>query len=126
MPTPPRLGTRRLPRARVGPSATPLPFVVSIVGTRPEAIKMAPVARALARLPGARHEVFLTGQHSGLDRHFDPEQSLRQLRFDPRDRSVESLREALRALLCGRFQRQRIDLVLVHGDTTSAAAGAFA
>jgi len=118
MPDSARFGTSRLPPA--------LPFLVSIVGTRPEAIKMAPVARALARLPGARHQVFLTGQHDGLDRHFDSEQILRQLRFDPRDRSVASLREALRALLCGRFRRQHIDLVLVHGDTTSAAAGAFA
>lgn len=107
-------------------ATSPLPFLVSIVGTRPEAIKMAPVARALARLPGARHEIFLTGQHDGLARYFDPGQSLRQLRFDPGRRSVESLREALRALLRGCFQRRRIDLVLVHGDTTSAAAGAFA
>lgn len=103
-----------------------LPFLVSIVGTRPEAIKMAPVARALARLPGARHQILLTGQHDGLAGYFDRGQSLRQLHFDPRQRSVESLREALRALLFGRFQRQRIDLVLVHGDTTSAAAGALA
>jgi UDP-N-acetylglucosamine 2-epimerase (non-hydrolysing) len=29
-------------------------------------------------------------------------------------------------LLCGRFRRQPADLVLVHGDTTSAAAGALA
>jgi UDP-N-acetylglucosamine 2-epimerase (non-hydrolysing) len=100
--------------------------LVSVVGTRPEAIKMAPVARALARLPEVEHQVFLTGQHEGLACHFDPEQSLRQLRFDPRGRDVESLRAALRALLCGRFQRQRIDLVLVHGDTTSAASGALA
>jgi UDP-N-acetylglucosamine 2-epimerase len=87
---------------------------------------MAPVARALAGLAGARHEVVLTGQHDGLAGHFDPGQRLRQLRFDPAGRSVESLGEALRALLRGRFRRQRIDLVLVHGDTTSALAGALA
>jgi UDP-N-acetylglucosamine 2-epimerase len=101
-------------------------FIVSIVGTRPEAIKMAPVARALERVPGVEHQVLLTGQHSGLACHFDPRQDLRQLRFEPRDRAVESLRTALRALLCGRFRRQPADLVLVHGDTTSAAAGALA
>jgi UDP-N-acetylglucosamine 2-epimerase (non-hydrolysing) len=104
----------------------PLPFLISVVGTRPEAIKMAPVARALERLPGIEHEIFLTGQHSGLEGYFDPGQSLRQLRFNPRDRDVERLRRALRALLRGRFQRRPIDLVLVHGDTTSAAAGALA
>jgi UDP-N-acetylglucosamine 2-epimerase len=103
-----------------------LPFIVSIVGTRPEAIKMAPVARALARLRGIEHQVFLTGQHPDLGRYFDPGQSLRELRFEPRDRDVERLRTALRALLCGRFRRSAVDLVLVHGDTTSAAAGALA
>jgi UDP-N-acetylglucosamine 2-epimerase len=84
------------------------------------------VARALGRRPGLEHQVFLTGQHGDLAGHFDPGQSLRELRFEPGDRSVERLRDALRALLRGRFQRQRIDLVLVHGDTTSAVAGALA
>ncbi|HEX8124050.1 MAG TPA: UDP-N-acetylglucosamine 2-epimerase (non-hydrolyzing) [Allosphingosinicella sp.] len=103
------------------------PFLVSIVGTRPEAIKMAPVARALARLSGVEHEVFLTGQHGGLEGHFDlPAGSLRELGFNPRDRDVARVRAALRALLCGRFRRRPPDLVLVHGDTTSAAAGALA
>lgn len=106
---------------------TPLPLLVSVVGTRPEAIKMAPVIRALGRLPGIEQQVFLTGQHCGLEGYFDlPEGSLHQLRFRPRDRDVERLRAALRALLCGHFQRRTIALVLVHGDTTSAAAGALA
>lgn len=104
-----------------------LPFIVTVVGTRPEAIKMAPVVRALERLPGVNQQVFLTGQHSGLAHYFDlPEERLLELRFNPRGRDVESLRAALRALLCGRFRRRAIDLVLVHGDTTSAAAGALA
>ena len=104
-----------------------LPLLVSVVGTRPEAIKMAPVVRALGRLPGIEQQVFLTGQHRGLDGYFDlPEGSVRQLRFDPRGRDVERLRAALRALLCGHFQRRTIAIVLVHGDTTSAAAGALA
>jgi UDP-N-acetylglucosamine 2-epimerase (non-hydrolysing) len=105
----------------------PLPLLVSVVGTRPEAIKMAPVIRALGRLPGVEQQVFLTGQHCGLEDYFDlPGESLRELRFHPRDRDVERLRAALRALLCGHFQRRTIALVLVHGDTTSAAAGALA
>lgn len=105
----------------------PRPLLVSVVGTRPEAIKMAPVVRALGRLPGIAQQIFLTGQHGGLEGHFDlPEGSLQPLGFNPRDRDVERLRTALRALLCGRFRRRAIDLVLVHGDTTSAAAGALA
>lgn len=105
----------------------PLPSIVSVVGTRPEAIKMAPVARALERLPGIGHEVVLTGQHPGLAGYFDlPGQSLRQLRFDPSGRTLDGLRDSLRALLCGCFRKRRVDLVLVHGDTTSAVAGAYA
>jgi len=87
---------------------------------------MAPVARALERLPGVEHQVFLTGQHAGLDTYFDARERLGQLRFNPRDRAVGSLRAALRALLCGRFRRRPAELVLVHGDTTSAAAAALA
>lgn len=105
----------------------PAPLIVSVVGTRPEAIKMAPVVRALARLPGIEQQVFLTGQHGGLEGYFDlPEGNLRQLSFNARDRDVGRLRSALRALLCGRFRRRPINLVLVHGDTTSAAAAALA
>ena len=105
----------------------PPPLLVSVVGTRPEAIKMAPVVRALGRLPGIVQQVYLTGQHDDLDEHIDlPCESLRRLRFRPRDRDVDRLRTALRALLCGRFRRRDIALVLVHGDTTSAAAAALA
>jgi UDP-N-acetylglucosamine 2-epimerase (non-hydrolysing) len=104
-----------------------VPFIVSVVGTRPEAIKMAPVVRALGGLPGIEQQVFLTGQHAGLESHFDlADGNVRQLGFNPRGRDVDRLRSALRALLCGRFRRRPADLVLVHGDTTSAAAGALA
>jgi UDP-N-acetylglucosamine 2-epimerase (non-hydrolysing) len=105
----------------------PLPRLVSVVGTRPEAIKMAPVARALERLPGVEHQVLLTGQHCDLAGYFDlPEDRIHALGFEPRGRDVERLRSALRARLGGRFRCQAADLVLVHGDTTSAAAGALA
>jgi UDP-N-acetylglucosamine 2-epimerase (non-hydrolysing) len=105
----------------------PPPLIVSVVGTRPEAIKMAPVVRALGRLPGIVQQVVLTGQHDDLARHFDRSgESLRQLSFRPRDRDVERLRTALRALLSARFRRRDIALVLVHGDTTSAAAAGLA
>ncbi|HEX2764758.1 MAG TPA: UDP-N-acetylglucosamine 2-epimerase (non-hydrolyzing) [Allosphingosinicella sp.] len=103
------------------------PLVVSIVGTRPEAIKMGPVVRALARCNRLRQRVLLTGQHSGLARHFDVgDEIVRELPFDPRGRSPSRLRETLHQALCGHFQRDRIDLMLVQGDTASALAGAFA
>jgi UDP-N-acetylglucosamine 2-epimerase (non-hydrolysing) len=102
--------------------------IVSIVGTRPEAIKMAPVARALAGRRGFRHRLVLTGQHSGLSSFFGgiAADAVSELRFDPRGRSAVALREGLHRLLCGHLRHDRPDLVLVHGDTTSALAGAFA
>jgi UDP-N-acetylglucosamine 2-epimerase (non-hydrolysing) len=101
--------------------------IISIVGTRPEAIKMAPVARSLAACGGLDHRLVLTGQHSASARYLDlPEGSVRKLDFDPRGRTRRDLRKALRARLCEDFRSERIDLVLVQGDTTSALAGAFA
>lgn len=88
---------------------------------------MAPVARALGARKTVDHRLVLTGQHAGLRSYFDlPEASVRELDFDPRGRTQRGLRNALQALLCGDFRRERVDLVLVQGDTTSAVAGAFA
>jgi UDP-N-acetylglucosamine 2-epimerase (non-hydrolysing) len=102
--------------------------IVSIVGTRPEAIKMMPVARAFAARPRLEHRVVLTGQHQGLAPLFAdcPQGIVRELSFDPASRSAARLREGLHRLLCGAFAGSPADLVLVHGDTTSALAGAFA
>lgn len=40
-----------------------LPKILSVIGTRPEAIKMLPVVRALESRGGVEHRVALTGQH---------------------------------------------------------------
>jgi UDP-N-acetylglucosamine 2-epimerase (non-hydrolysing) len=102
--------------------------IVSIVGTRPEAIKMAPVVRALAQCPWCRQRVLLTGQHAGLAGHFSfvPAGGVEDLGVDPAWLSAGEIREAIRDRLCGWLARERPDMVLVHGDTSSAAAGAFA
>jgi UDP-N-acetylglucosamine 2-epimerase (non-hydrolysing) len=102
--------------------------IVSIVGTRPEAIKMAPVARALAALPRVEHRVVLTGQHPGLAAPFAgcPRATIHELAFNPAARTNAGMREALHHLLCGTFANIPPDLVLVHGDTTTAMAAAFA
>jgi UDP-N-acetylglucosamine 2-epimerase len=102
--------------------------IVSIVGTRPEAIKMAPVVREIAARRSFSQQLVLTGQHSGLAPMFDgiAPQAICELAYDPRGRTAAKLRESLHRILCGHLQRQRADLVLVHGDTTSAFAGALA
>lgn len=89
---------------------------------------MAPLVRALARRRSLSHGLVLTGQHEGLAPVFEslaPE-AIAALPFDPRRRTAAQLRERLHALLCGHFKTDRADLVLVHGDTASAIAGALA
>jgi UDP-N-acetylglucosamine 2-epimerase (non-hydrolysing) len=102
--------------------------IVSIVGTRPEAIKMAPVVRALANCTRIEQQVLLTGQHSGLRGMFAQlaAESIAELPFDPRGRTPVKLREALHHALCGHLEARMPDLALVHGDTTSALAAALA
>jgi UDP-N-acetylglucosamine 2-epimerase (non-hydrolysing) len=103
--------------------------IVTIFGTRPEAIKVAPVVKALENTPGIRSRVVVTGQHRQmLDQvlslfeikpHADlnimiPDQTL----FQITTRSLLGL-EAL-------LKKEKPHLVLVQGDTTTAFASALA
>jgi UDP-N-acetylglucosamine 2-epimerase len=97
--------------------------VVSIVGTRPEAIKMAPVTAALSALRGIEHHILLTGQHECLSDILTPIEA--ELPHDPIPRTPSRLRERLHGLLTPHLKRLAPHLVLVHGDTSSALAGAM-
>jgi UDP-N-acetylglucosamine 2-epimerase (non-hydrolysing) len=103
--------------------------VLLVFGTRPEAIKMAPVAQALAACEGIRPVVCLTGQHRemlagimdffGLAAEYDlsimkPEQDLVHV--------TTAVLTGVRQVLA----IEQPDWVLVHGDTTSALAAALA
>jgi UDP-N-acetylglucosamine 2-epimerase (non-hydrolysing) len=103
------------------------PKIVSIVGTRPEAIKMRPVVHALAER-GLLQEVILTGQHRGLSSAFDflPEEQVRDLGVNTAEQSAGEISEAIHYELCERLDRREADLVVVQGDTSSAYAGALA
>lgn len=106
----------------------PRPVLV-IFGTRPEAIKMAPVIDALAAEPRLTPRVCVTGQHRemldqmlnlfGIQPHHDlavmqPNQDL----FDVTARTLVGLRAVLDA--------ERPAAVLVQGDTTTAMAASLA
>jgi UDP-N-acetylglucosamine 2-epimerase len=106
---------------------TDRPLILSIVGTRPEAIKMAPVIRALSERPTLRQELILTGQHKQIDEHFSlPRRSIHKLDINLKEQTAGEIQEALHEAIFRRIRRRRPDLLLVQGDTTSALAGALA
>lgn len=103
--------------------------VLSVFGTRPEAIKMAPVVKRLAEEPGLESRVCVTAQHremlDSVLRLFaiEPDHDLGLMRpgqdlFDVTSRALLGLRDVLR--------EERPDLVLVHGDTTTCFATSLA
>src|SRR5260370_11581833 len=104
--------------------------VMVIFGTRPEAIKMAPVIRELREY---QHElktcVVVTAQHrSMLDQvlevfHIEPDYDLGIML--PGQSLTEITVRALVALE-GVLQSENPDLILVQGDTTTAFVGGLA
>jgi UDP-N-acetylglucosamine 2-epimerase (non-hydrolysing) len=103
--------------------------VLSVFGTRPEAIKMAPVVQALAADPDFEGRVCVTGQHRGmLDQALSlfgivPDHDLNVMR------PGQNLTELTARILTGMkdvLDAERPDVVLVHGDTTTTLAATLA
>ena len=103
--------------------------VMSIFGTRPEAIKMAPLVKELEKRAEIESVVCVTAQHREmLDQvlktfNIKPDYDLNimqagQTLSDITIRSLEGLEKVIKKV--------KPDLVLVHGDTTTAFAGALA
>lgn len=103
--------------------------VLTVFGTRPEAIKMAPLAKMLAQDSAFDAKVCVTGQHRQmLDQvlalfELVPEFDLNIMKSgqDLSDITVRILQE-LKAV----FSEFRPDIVLVHGDTTTTFATTLA
>lgn len=101
-----------------------------VFGTRPEAIKMAPLVMEFKKHPDIfRTEVCVTGQHREmLDQvlhlfRITPDYDLNVMKhgqdlYDVTTRVLTGMREVL--------QKARPDVVLVHGDTTTSTAAALA
>ena len=103
------------------------PLVLSVVGTRPEAIKMAPVVRALAARPALDQELILTGQHRNLARQFDlSSPAIQGLELNLIEQTAGEICDAVHDALCRHMARRRPDFVLVQGDTSTALGGALA
>ena len=104
--------------------------ILLVFGTRPEAIKMAPLVKKLQEMPEEFQTVVcVTGQHREmLDqvlRLFDitPEYDLNIMKpnqdlYDITSRILLGMRDVLREV--------QPDIVLVHGDTTTSMAAALA
>ncbi len=103
--------------------------VMSVFGTRPEAIKMCPLVLELGKHPEIESVVCLTGQHRemldqvmdvfGITADYDlnimrPRQTLTTITADVLTNMEPILKEC------------RPDIVLVHGDTTTSTAAALA
>lgn len=103
--------------------------VMTVFGTRPEAIKMAPVILELKRRQGLHVEVVVTGQHREM---LDQALQIFDIRPD-HDLDVmtqgQGLVEVITCMinrLYNLFLAEQPDLVLVHGDTSSTLAAGLA
>jgi UDP-N-acetylglucosamine 2-epimerase (non-hydrolysing) len=103
--------------------------IAVIMGTRPEAIKLAPVVIALSRAPGIECRVCLTGQHRRMldqviaDFGIQVDADLAIMR---RNQSLPDLTARALLALDGYLAKDRPELVLVQGDTTTAFCAALA
>jgi UDP-N-acetylglucosamine 2-epimerase (non-hydrolysing) len=106
-----------------------MPSVLFVFGTRPEAIKLAPVIDELKRDPAFRVRVCVTGQHREM-----LEQVLRLFDIVPdvdlelmqRDQELGALAASILTGVGGVLRDARPDVVIVQGDTTSAFAAGLA
>ena len=103
--------------------------VLTVFGTRPEAIKMAPVVKALQAHPMTDVEVVVTGQHREI-----LDQVLELFEIDPDDDlNIMKPRQTLYGLTANAlngmapvFEKSRAEVTLVQGDTTTAFAAGLA
>ena len=103
--------------------------VMVVFGTRPEAIKMAPVVAALQATPGIEPRIVVTAQHRqmldqvlalfGIRPHHD-------LDLMAPGQSLPALFGRILEGMAGVLEHERPDLVLVHGDTSTTLASALA
>ena len=105
------------------------PRVTIVLGTRPEAIKLAPVIQEFQACPLVSTRVVLTGQHREMVMQV---MDLFGLKAD-HDLNLMAPRQTLTHVTCAALQGLRDDfqayppaMVLVQGDTTTAFAAALA
>lgn len=103
--------------------------ILCVFGTRPEAIKMAPVIQALAQRSYIELKVCVTGQHKEMLYqvlnifNIKPEFDLELM---SKNQSLNGLMSRIIAAVDPILESESPDWVLVHGDTTTSTAVALA
>jgi UDP-N-acetylglucosamine 2-epimerase (non-hydrolysing) len=106
------------------------PITIGIIlGTRPEAIKLAPVIQKFKSTSTFNTQVILTGQHREM---VDQVMQLFDLQAD-HDLAIMQPQQTLTTITCATlqgleklFQQLQLQMVLVQGDTTTAFAATLA
>lgn len=101
---------------------------LSVFGTRPEAIKMAPLLQSLNQQPQIQSIVAVTAQHREMldqvlqlfDIHPDYDLNLMK-----HGQTLEDITAAVLQGLAPIMEAEKPDLVLVHGDTTTTMAASL-
>lgn len=102
--------------------------ILVIVGTRPEAIKMAPIVEELKKSNDVEVRLALTGQHIGL-----LDQALQTFNLDPdydlgimmKDQTLYEVGQGCLEKLKEIVQSYKPDMVLVQGDTATVFFGSM-
>ncbi|ETA82403.1 non-hydrolyzing UDP-N-acetylglucosamine 2-epimerase [Youngiibacter fragilis] len=103
--------------------------VMSVFGTRPEAIKMAPLLLEMKKRRGFESIVALTGQHRELLKNVLNDFSIGwdfDLDLMQGSQTLSHITTSVLEGMSGIISSVRPDIVLVHGDTTTSFAGALA
>lgn len=103
--------------------------IMSVFGTRPEAIKMAPLVQELAAREGFESLCCLTGQHREM---LDSVMNIFRLKGDfdlnimQKQQTLSSITTRTVLGMDDVIEAAKPDLILVHGDTSTTFAGALA
>lgn len=103
--------------------------VLLVFGTRPEAIKMCPIIKELEKQDDVEYKVCLTGQHKEM---ITPIMQIFNVSEDynlgimKSNQTLTSITSDILIKMDRILEDEKPDLVLVHGDTTSAFVAAMA
>ncbi|WP_204171680.1 UDP-N-acetylglucosamine 2-epimerase (non-hydrolyzing) [Staphylococcus sp. GDY8P100P] len=103
--------------------------IMMIFGTRPEAIKMAPLVKVLNKSQHLQTKVVITAQHREmLDSVLDTFQIKPDYDLDimKKNQSLSQITTSVLQKMENIIKQEKPDMVLVHGDTTTTFAGGLA